>query len=279
VCPKGFVYRNNKICELCVNRIFALPAIRYNCYHDSKLASLSLSTSLTYYKLAHDFELVDKYICPAQFVKDYYLQHLSLSEDKMKIIPHFTNVEAVKHMKSNSSYFVFVGRLSEEKGILQLLEQFVLLPNIPLIVIGDGPLRDDVQKYKTYSNITILPFISQKKLFKIMSHALATIIPSPWYEVGPLVLMESFANGTPVIVPNSGVFKERVTRNKTGFFFDLRDFTSIQKVIKSIFKKKNQVAVMRNAVQKEYHDKYSGEAYYRSLLPLYLDLTSANKSH
>lgn len=272
MCPKGFVFRDDKICELCVKRIFALPAIQYNCYHNSKLASISISTSLAFHKLHNTFHLVDKYICPADFVKEYHLEHLSLPAGKFTVIPHFTDIKITDNHTKNADYFLFAGRLSEEKGILPLLQQFAQMPQVKLVVVGDGPLQTEVAKYITKKNITIYPFASQEKVFSLMKHALATIIPSPWYEIGPLVLMESFANGTPVVVPHLGVFKERIVGNQTGFFFDYTQFNSLKNVINAIAMDKQQIQKMRRQVQLAYKKQYSAEAYYEKLIQTYKEL-------
>ena len=164
---------------------------------------------------------------------------------------------------------MYVGLLSHKKGVLQLLEVFSSLPELRLVVIGDGHLRDEVAKYKKYKNIEIKGKLPQKKVFAHMQKALFTIISSTWFEVMPLVLLESFANGTPVIVPKIGSFTDLVKEGKTGIFFQSKDFRDLKTIIEKIGSKRLNLSMkMTPLVIKEYQ-KYTSDNYYTQLLRVY----------
>src|SRR5262249_55231082 len=109
---------------------------------------------------------------------------------------------------------LFVGRLSKEKGLETLAAAWRLLPDIRLAVAGDGPLALDWA-----SNVSLLGSQSRDQVVELMGRSQVTIVPSVWYETGPLTVLESFACGTPVIASDLGSMAERVQHHRTGLLF------------------------------------------------------------
>ena len=260
ICPKGTLYRNNKICELCIKKNFKYPSILFSCYHNSLITSLVFSLADLYHRIIKTYAFINIYIFQAKFIRDYFVSKGLIPMNKTEILPHF--VPTFKATRTNKklrrNYFIYVGRLSEEKGIIELLNIFKNLKNIKLVVVGDGPLRKEVEGFAKYENITIKGFLHRNETMKLMRSAIATIIPSQWYETGPLVLMESYSVGTPVIAPNFGVFKNQVIEGETGFFFKKGNFEELKKIIISIWNlDKAKVKYLCHRAYKEYNKKYT----------------------
>lgn len=278
LCPKGFLYRNSKICEACVNKKIKYPSVLHHCYHDSTAASLFFLLSNNQQKIQEIIKNVDMFIFPAKFTKDYHLRFLAINHKKSAVLPYFVTKPKYTSNTNKKNYFLFVGRLSEEKGILNLIKMFNEIGNQKLIVIGKGPLYKKALK-NTASNIKFLGELNKNKIYRFMSEAIATIIPSPWYEVGPIVLMESFANNTPVIAPKIGVFKERIKDNRTGFFYQDMDSLNLQETINkaSLFKiNKAGYQEMCKRVYQTYLKEYSSEKHFHSIRKIYAQ--AINKS-
>ena len=274
VCPKGTLFRKGKICTLCINKNFFYPSIINKCYQNSFLASGILATSFFMHKFNKSFDYIDKFIFQNILIKNFHVKNTSIINEKTAVIPHF--VGKINFLKKNvkKDYFLFVGRLSEEKGIINLLKVFSLLPKNKLVVIGDGPLRDEVASYSKYKNIIIKNFQHRNVVFEYMRNALFTIIPSSFYETGPLVLMESYANGTPVIVPRFWVFKEEVTNMKTGVFYKYNDFNDLKRkiLLLSTNSKKNLIKKMSVNSKKRFEEKFTSEKHYSLLIKLYKEV-------
>ena len=91
-------------------------------------------------------------------------------------------------------YFLYIGRISEEKGIAALLAIFSNLPHLKLLVVGDGNMREMVMKeYSRFDNIIFKPFANRSQIAAYYKNALAVIVPSVWYEVLPLVILEAIS--------------------------------------------------------------------------------------
>lgn len=273
ICPNVTLFRSEKICGVCSKRKSYFSSILNGCYQKSRSASLVYCTSELAHRLTGSFNLIDKYLFPSSFARDFHLKRLSIDRRKTEVIANFIKkVKPTPNKKIEGDYFLFSGRFAQEKGIMPLLDLFARLPQINLIVIGDGPLKVKVNQYKKYSNIQIKNFMPRKKLYGYMKNALFSIIPSLWYEVLPMILIESFSQSTPVIVPQYGSFKSLVTDRKTGIFFEYGNFADLKNKILYLMGNKNLLFKMRKHAYREYRQKYTPEIHYKSLMKVYTSL-------
>jgi len=273
VCPKGIMFRNGKICTLCIRKNFSYYSIIFGCYSQSRIASAFISISYLLHKLIKTFDLIDKYIFPSKFIQELYLKHLNIDKAKTSYLNYFTEAPKVSHKNKKRDYFLYIGRLSEEKGIIKLLPIFVKL-KYKFIIVGDGPLRSEIIPYAKYSNIVYLGQVFANKKNDLIAQAKAVIIPSVFFEIGPITLLESFSNGTPVIVPNEGIFKERVINNKTGFFFN-----NIKELIEKIHyvHKNMNLNRIKKFEKEEYESNYTEHKHYKLLLEIYLSINTLSR--
>lgn len=203
VCPKANLYRNGAICELCPAKKNLLPSIFYGCYHESRIASIFFVAAYYYHKLAGSYQLINKYIFPSLFTQKYYQTILKLKKEQIKYLPYFVEEipqNLVRPKQAPKKYYLYVGRLVQEKGILKLLK-FFKNTNKKLVVIGDGPLRIKIYKeYKKNKNIVFIPYSNKKTVFSYLKYCVSLFIPSEWYEVLPLVYLEAIQLNKKVIL-------------------------------------------------------------------------------
>lgn len=272
MCPKMTLFRDNKICMDCVGKNFFYPAILHKCYNNSRLGSLMFSLSFYYHKLIKTYNLIDLMVFPSEFIRDFYIQHADIRREKTKVIPTFykepQNLEKTKNPVFKKNYFLFFGRFSEEKGILELLQLFKVNPNYKLKVVGDGPLIGEVKRYNKYPNIKIIGFLKRERLYKYIQEALFTIIPSKGYDVLPNALIESYANRTGVIAPDRGSFPELISQGKTGYLFSDRSSSKFNliKIIKKVSDDKNLAYKIGLNARSQFTFKYTGDIHYENLL-------------
>ena len=278
ICPKGILYKQGKICELCIYKSFKYPSILNKCYHNSFIASFILSLSIYYHNHFRTFKTINKYVFQADFIQDFFIKHTHIPLSKTVILPHFVHNAALTKA-DNGNYFLFVGRLSEEKNIIPLLKIFAALPNIRLKVIGDGPLRSQVQKYSIYKNIEIKGHLSRSEVLNYMKNALFTIIPSHWYETGPFVLMESYSVSTPVIAPRLGVFNKQILENKTGLFYNQTNYQDLKNKILTAYNNPQIAYKMRKYVKREFNTRYTDKKHYSGLMNIYTNSINEVKNH
>lgn len=267
-CPKATLFRNEKVCELCIAKRFKYPSIIYGCYQNSKLSSLIFSLSFYFHQLIGSYRLIDRYMFPTKFVRDFYIKNSQIKKESTIVIPTFTDISQLKNKDEvkfkEKKYFLFFGRLSEEKGIIELLKVFKTLLNIKLIVIGDGPLKSEVQQYSKYKSIILEGFQPRNIILKYIKQAKAIIIPSLWYDVMPNVLIESISQGASVIVPKFGVFPELIKKSQ-GYFYDQNNFDSL----KSVVIKVNNLKKINGAGN---DNRFNPEKHINKLIELYNSL-------
>lgn len=275
LCPKSTFYRNREVCTLCIDKKFAYPTIFYGCYHNSRLASFFFSTSFYYHQMHDKLSLIDRFLFPATFARNLHIKYLPIPKSKTIVIPNFIQEMKINtEIKKEKNLFLFVGRLSEEKGILNLLNIFTELPHIKLVIIGQGPLEKKVLQYSKYKNIIIKGYVSKEEVYTHMQKAMFTIIPSaPLYEFGPLALIESYACGTPVIAPKAGGFNERITDKKNGFFYSVGKQGSLKaKILECSQIRIEDTKYMDTEAFTEYQMKYSSDIYYQNITRIYNQL-------
>lgn len=169
-----------------------------------------ISDTIKYLKTSlHRFIIrrtVDLAISPSLDLKILIEKHLKL---KTVYLPNFYNAPTyILPSVKSPKYFLFVGRLTAEKGVSALIETFAKLPNEKLTIIGSGPQKEMLEKkvedLDLSQRILFLGNIENSNLNKYYHEAYSLIIPSICQENNPIVALESLANGTPIIVSNRG---------------------------------------------------------------------------
>jgi len=267
VCPSGLLCRNKKICELCVLKSFKYPAFIYGCYHRSKLASFFFTIFFYLNQRLDYYSLIDHYIFPTKFIRAYFIQKAKMSFLKSSVIstPILTTGQKRKSYLKQRNYFLYVGRLAEDKGIMRLLNVFGEM-KLKLVLIGVGPLTNEVKYFSRHKNIIFKGFLEKREILNYMTNAIATIIPSISYDVLPNVLIESFSVGTPVLVPKRQNFYELVEEGKTGYFIDELNFKDKLSVI---YKQRKKTSYMKKNIKKVFISKYLAAQHIRALINLY----------
>jgi glycosyltransferase involved in cell wall biosynthesis len=167
---------------------------------------------------------VDLFLAPSEFTMDKHL------ETGLKIpvveLPYFTSRwerhdNTPRQWVAGTPYFLFVGRLVKSKGIQELLPIFRRYEKAQLWIVGFGEYEPVLRQMAQGSpNIRFLGYQSGKQLSNLYRQAVATIVPSLWLEVFGIVILEAFAQETPVIVRNRGGMPKIIEESGAGFVFD-----------------------------------------------------------
>lgn len=205
VCPSYSLMRDGSVCEICVEKQSPWSGVRYGCYNHSKLLTLAPATSIAVAKRRGVWENdVDVIVVLTESAKAV-LSRGGLPVDRMMVKPNF-GVDPGERVAppSSSSRLLFVGRLTEEKGIRQLLEAWRQAPppGLTLDVVGEGPLEHLLPANDP--SVEFHGWISQAEVTKRMLDARGLIFPSQWFEVFGLTLLESMAAGLPILSTDIG---------------------------------------------------------------------------
>lgn len=230
-CPNGgyFNYKKNKICHL---KPMSAKCRRCNC--DSRNYGFKLYRVLRQFIQNNIVKLNDKLeyaISISEFSEKILKKTLNKNTKIFRIynpIDFDEDAEEIDYRKNK--YYLYVGRVSKEKGVDLFCEALTDL-NLPGIVVGDGEQKSILEK--KYSNIEFVGWKNPNEIKKYMKKSKCIIFPSRWYETMGLTVLEGLSNNLPAIVSNKSAASDYIVNNKNGILFD-GTLNLLKKCIKNI---------------------------------------------
>lgn len=268
-CANGVLFRDGDVCELCVGKTFASPAIKYGCYRDSRAATVPVVAALTTHKLLRTADrAMDGLIVLSEFARSK-LTEAGLPADKMYVKPNFVSPDPGVRA-GDGGYMAFVGRLIDNKGIPTLLDAWNRMDSPPLLKIaGSGPLTEVVaQAAHDNDAIEFLGRVDPTEIPDLFGGASASIVPSRNYEGFPKSIVESFAVGTPVIASDLGSMTEIISVSENGFLVVPGDADDLMQSV-SRFPSGDDLTSMRRQSRRAFEDNYGEDRNYDVLLDIY----------
>jgi glycosyltransferase involved in cell wall biosynthesis len=269
-CPAAFAFREGRVCEDCLGRRIAWPGIRHKCYRNSRAATATVSLMAAANRLRNRWRRsADLYFTPSKFARSKLIQ-AGCPADRIMVKPNFIDPDPGPGA-GKGNYALFVGRLSPEKGIDVLVEAWSRLDHaLPLWVVGDGPLRESLQRAAA-SNPAIrwLGAQSPQQVLALMGNARCVVVPSIWYETFGRTIIESYARGTPVIASRLGAMAELVDDGQTGWHFTPGDAADLAATVQHVSRESASLVATRARARKQFLDKYTAQTNLVSLLAIY----------
>ena len=263
LCPKADFYRNNSICEECLKNGLKC-SIKNRCYHNSMLQTLSIVAMLKFNKIIGSYKKVDKYIALTEFNKNKFLNFIE--ENKIVVKPNFScGIQKKARNIEECEYFVYFGRISEEKGIYELLDVFNRSNMPKLVVIGSA--SEEIIRLAKDGNVEFVGFKNHEELFECLQKAYATIVSSKWYECFPMTILESFSFGIPVVANNIGNMSIIIKDGYNGILYNSND--ELETKIKELYENKILLKNVSENAKKEFEDKYTREKNFDIIKNIY----------
>lgn len=270
ICPNALCFRNGHVCEDCVGKTLPWPGVVHACYRGSRAATSVVTTMLTTHRALRTWtDRVDMYIALTEFQRQKLVQG-GLPERKVVVKPNSVNPDPGMG-EGRGGYYLFVGRLSSEKGVDTLLSAWERLGRqIPLKVAGDGPLAGLVAE--AAAKLDRVEWLGRQpvdRVIDLMKGAQALIFPSVLFEGFPLVIVEAFSVGLPVIASNLGSMSALIDHGRTGLHFRSGDPDDLAAQVTWAYEHPSEFAGMRREARAEYEAKYTAAGNYRSLVGIY----------
>lgn len=270
-CPNYKMRTHGAICERCKSGSY-YHAVLNRCVQDSVAASALCAVELYLHRRSQVYERhVDRFIVPSRF----YLQKLQesgLPVEKLTWIPSFTDVARYEPRFGGDDYFVYVGRLSDEKGLPTLVEAVRGFSRGTLVIAGEGPMRPVLERTVAEGGLANVRVVGPKygqELIDLIRNARFSVIPSEWYENCPRSCIESFASGTPVIGARIGGIPEMVDDGVNGLLFEPFSRQDLRKQIQYLFDRDDEAAEMGRQARLKAEREYSPSAHLEKLLAVY----------
>ena len=270
VCPASTLLRDGKPCELCVGTA-PWRAVRYRCYRDSRLQSLALATILTTHRALGTWSSdVDAYVALTEFGRRLFVRG-GLPPDRIFVRHNAVHARA-RHPYHGARSAIFVGRLSREKGVKVLLDAWRALPEVPLEIIGDGPLAAEVHAAAMRPELAHVRVLGQLPHGEVLEHVARAgmlVFPSVCYEGFALAIAEALAQGIPVIGSRLGAQAEIVRDGVSGLLFRAGDANALRDAVRRVVDTDGLADDLSRGARAEFDSRFSPDISYRALIDIY----------
>jgi glycosyltransferase involved in cell wall biosynthesis len=272
LCPGATMFRDGKVCEECMGRWGPWPGVVHGCYRDNRMASAAVAAMITFHRKRGTWrKQVDVYIALSQFARNKFIQG-GLPGEKIVVKPNFVDAD-LSVGSGEGGFALFVGRLTEEKGIATLLRAWKHLSDrtgLTLKIAGDGPMRDSViEATKTMTRIEFIGRQPSNEIYDMMGRATALIFPSIWYEGQPKTMIEAMAKGMPIVASRLGTMAEMIDDGKNGLLFTPGDAEDLSRQMQRLLEDAPMRQKMRAAARNEFENRYTADKNYPQLLAIY----------
>ncbi len=269
VCP-AYTFKDGKgnFCEKCRTGSY-YNCIIHKCSNNNIANSILLSMDSYFRSMFYQpIKLVDKFIFVSKFSQNKHIDIDPLYKQKSTYIYNFTPMKR-ESKKERGNYFIYFGRLSQEKGIETLVKAVKKSPFIRLKVLGTGPLLESLKREAT-DNIEFLGFKQGEELRDYIKNAMYVVVPSECYENNPMAIVESTTIGTPIIGSNIGGIPELIDNTRSGFLFNTGSVDSLQKVLYDALSVSDEK--YKEIVESAFNfasNNFSEDAHYEKLMSVY----------
>jgi glycosyltransferase involved in cell wall biosynthesis len=264
-CPQAMFLRDGKVCEDCLGKVPWRGALR-GCYRGSKVQSSVLAGMVTLHRALGTWQnKVTRYIALNEFCRNKFIQG-GLPADRVVVKPNFVDFSAP--VAGTRAGFLFVGRLSAEKGVDVLVNAAHALGNASVRVAGTGP---EAGLLVGVPGMQGLGALSGDAVRTEMSQAMALVLPSIWYENFPRTLVEAFGCGLPVIASRIGALAELVQDGITGLLFEPGKPEDLAQKMLWAQQHPEQMAAMGRNARALYEAEFTAERNYHQLMAIYQD--------
>jgi len=280
ICPNGLLYVDGKICKRCINGNFS-HAVLHRCLHGSFIQSSLYAASIGAHWLLGTFpNHLGTVAALSDFVADLIAPKLGSSKP-IHTLPNFIDAGIECSAKDPDDYVLYLGRLSPEKGVFQLVRAFKNNPDVKLKVAGVGPAEKKMSQLihaLGLANIELLGYVEGNQRDELLRHALCLVVPSIWLEPFGRVVLEAYAQNTPVIASRIGGLESLVQNGQTGLLFDPADIDQLSDCIRQLARNRNLAIEMGKNAREVVESHYNPDGHYADLMELYQHARDTNHS-
>ena len=271
ICPAITMMDNDKNpCELCMKGRY-INCIKKSCNKGSKLKS-ALGAIEGYYYRNHKIYIdkIDYIITPSEFYRTKFIED-GINPNKIQAIHNSIEMNDYNVETQDDGYALYFGRLSKEKGILNLITAFAKCDKGNLYIAGEGPEKENIEKIikenKLEDRVKLLGFLNKEQMTDVTRKCKFVVVPSIWYENCPYSVLETLAIGKPIIGSNMGGIPELVIDNENGFIYNTVD--ELAQKMNLLFEDEEQVNKFSKKSKELAKQNYDREVYYNKLKQIY----------
>lgn len=221
LCVNGLLLRQEEACEDCLGRPVAWPGVLHGCYRGSRTASAAVAAMAATHRLLGTWaRKVSAFVALSEFAAGKF-RAAGLPADRLEVIPNPVDGPRQSARGQGGGGALYVGRLSPEKGLRELLRHWRGI-DVPLQIVGDGPLEAELRA-DAPAHVTFRGRLPREGVAAAMATADFLVFPSLCFENLPLTICEAMAHGLPVIAAAGGAAGEMVVHGRSGYVLRIGD--------------------------------------------------------
>lgn len=216
------------------------PEVWLGTYRRSRMQTLFISMVLQAYFRLGAFKAVTTWLSQTHFQKAKFVE-AGIAEQQIEVLRPPRPVRAAPQDWNDEGYLMFLGRLVPEKGLGFLLDQWERAENgegpplPPLVIAGGGPLEEEVvRRSAKLSRVRFVGQVDDLQRERLLSSCAGLVVPSEWWEVFGIVVLEAFEMEKPVLASRMGGLGEIVVPGVSGFLFDPGDVPGFHKAVRDL---------------------------------------------
>lgn len=265
ICANPALTRGGHSCFDCINGS-PYQAVLHGCYRGSRIASLPVARMIDVHRRKGTWsQKVDRFIALSGFSRGKFVE-AGFPADRIDVKPNFVEDRPASPPAVRSGA-LYVGRLSSEKGIDTLLRAWTGV-NVPLRVIGDGPMRQLVESAAGPS-IMFLGRKTSAEVVREMAQAAFLVQPSVGPETFGMAIAEAYCQSLPVIASRIGALAEIVREKATGLLFSPGDADDLAAKVRWAYQCPDTMRIMGLNARSTYVQQYSPSVNFRIFTAIY----------
>ena len=280
LCPSYNLVSQGEACEACKGGAF-WRALGSGCYPGLDARLTLILEAYVHRCLGTYRKCVDLFLAPSQFVRDKFIEH-GWDASKFRVLPHFQGAHANANVSTNpAASILYIGRLSAEKGIDDLLRAMRLMPETRLIIAGDGPERERLQDLASSLQLPQVHFVGPVGATErdaLIAQSRFTVLPSHAYETLGKTILESYAQRRPVVASDLGSRRELLHHGETGLLYPAGDVNRLAESIRMLLIHPDRAEKMGQAGWELLRNRHKPQDHYQQLLSLYQSLIAKKQN-
>jgi len=279
ICPNGLLFHGDRICEDCKDGF--LHCVKKKCVRENRLFSFLYALAIWRgWRKAVFLKSIKMHIALNGVLRDKLIS-MGMPESNISLCGNFI-FNFAGETSQKDGYFLYLGRLSKEKGLLTLLKS-IQMTDASLKIAGTGPIEKSLREYAaehglSRDKVDFLGFVRGEEKDRVLKKAKAVIIPSEWHESFPISAVEALAQGTPIIASRLGGLPDLITHGENGFLFTPGDCRQLADLINTLFQTPGLSESMGEKALAGAKKTLGPETHYRRLIEIYLDAINKIKS-
>lgn len=271
VCPNGFAFTRGEVCFRCLASRHMLHAIRFRCLNGDLSQSVLYASVIGIHRSLKTLGELSGHLMTVNRMLAEILRN-EFPTARITVLPNYIETARYQPRDAFKASFVYLGRLSEEKGVRTLIQAMRYTQGFVLEVIGTGTLSAELKREADTlapGRVIFHGFVGGDERFDLLKSATALIMPSHSHDSWPMAVLEAMALGIPVIASRQGGLPDMVQDGETGLLFDAGQPKQLAIAMQKLAESPDRVKQMGIAARYRAETEFDVEVYYQKLMGVY----------